>query len=489
MIAVLVVAAALTGGAEDIPTLFREARQAEQRRDFSGALEKYSAVLRADATIAEVWANQGLVLYELGRHREALHAFEKAVELKPQLTSAQLFLGLEYLRFGEPRKALAPLGTALKLDPANAQAGYALADAHAKLGHFEEAIALYQGVLSRQPGMEEASYALAIAYLNFSKSIARKLIDSGSGYGKLLLAEYLAIGDANEAAEANYQAALEALPESGEVLGALRAFYLRRNQPEKAEAMGAMEPDSAPDPMAPALALWREGRYQEVFQSLLPSVAQRARYWLSLTCNALAREILVESVRRNPNSVHACLLLADLAKNAGDSAAAQAGYEKAARLAPDNVEAQLLFIRFIAPRDPAAALEYAQQAADGSDNAELNVELGMLLLESDNARAAAGRFRRALDREPDLAKAHAGLADAYAKSGEFAPAISEMKHAIAADPDGSWHYRLATWYKAAGRLAEAREAFAATAQIKAQQRAKEVARFLELTSVGRQTTP
>ena len=71
------------------------------------------------------------------------------------------------------------------------------------------------------------------------------------------------------------------------------------------------------------------------------SVAQRARYWLSLTCNALAREILVESVRRNPHSFHACLLLADLAKNAGDSAAAQAGYEKAARLAPDNVEAQL----------------------------------------------------------------------------------------------------------------------------------------------------
>lgn len=484
MIAVWLLAAALAGPgpADDLQSLFREARLAEQRRDFRTALEKYNAALKADPTIGEIWANKGLVLFELERHREALQSFEKAAELNPRLVVPQLFRGLELLRFGEPRKALGPLNAAIRLDPGNLQARCALADAHARLGDYERSIGLYREVLERQAGMEQARYGLAIAYLDYSKATARKLVESGSGYGKLLLADYLAVGGAAEAAEANYRAALEALPASPEARAAARAFYTAAGQAEKAKSIPA--PDAAAgDPLALPIELAARGRFEQALPAFTQSKGERALYWLSLTCRFLARDLLAETVAANPNSFQARLLLADVAKNTGDDAAAQTEYGRAAALAPGNVEVQLLFIRFAASRDPAGALEAARRALESLPNhPELNVEFGRLLLKQGMPGDAAVRFRRALEAEPGLAAAHAGLADAYAAAGDLKQAIAAMERAARGDPDGSWHYRLANWYRAAGRVEDARAAFAETARIKSELLARQQARFLQLNS-------
>jgi hypothetical protein len=58
-----------------------------------------------------------------------------------------------------------------------------------------------------------------------------------------------------------------------------------------------------------------------------------------------------------------------------------------------------------------------------------------------------------------------------------------MEQAAHGDPDGSWHYRLGGWYRAVGRTEDARSAFAATARLKDEQRRREQASFLSLTSV------
>ncbi len=481
----LVAASAGASAADDLPALFREARLAEQRRDFRAALEKYNAVLVADPKIAEVWANKGLVLYELERHREALQAFDKAAELKPTLFVPQLFRGLELLRFGEPRKALSPLNAAIRLDSGNLQARCALADAHARIGDYERSIRLYREILDRQAGSEPARYGLAIAYLDYSKATARKLVESGSPYGKLLLAEYLAVGGASEAAEANYLAAFESLPASPEVRSAVRAFYTGAGRPEKAKSIPAPDPASG-DPLESAIVLASTGRFEQALAALSQAQGDRALYWVSVTCRFLARDLLAETVTARANSFEARLLLADLAKNMGDDATAQAEYGKAAALAPGNAEVQLLFIRFAGPRDPAAALDAARRAiARLPNHPELNVEFGKLLLEQGMPRDAAMRFRRALDAEPGLAAAHAGLADAYAAAGEIKSAITEMERAARSDPDGSWHYRLANWYREAGRAENARAAFAETARIKSELLARQQARFFELNSPNR----
>jgi protein O-GlcNAc transferase len=187
-------------------------------------------------------------------------------------------------------------------------------------------------------------------------------------------------------------------------------------------------------------------------------------------------------VRRNPDSLEAHLLLADLARTSTDEATARAEYQKAAALAPENAEVQLLLIQFVAPRDEAAAFEFTRLAVEKLPaHPGLNVEMGRLWLKRGSAQEAAERFRRALEAEPGLAAAHAGRADALAAMGDLAGAIAEMERAAGQDPDGSWHYRLGGWYRTQGRAEEARAAFAETARIKSAVRARQEENFRKLT--------
>lgn len=467
MIAALMLLAAI-----DVTALFREARQAEQKGDFTTALQKYDQVLAIDAGIAEVWANKGLVLHELDRHKEALAAFEKAASLKPRLLTPQLFIGLERLRFGEPRKAIGPLTAALEIDPGNVQARYALANARSGLGEFSQSIALYRDLLRNPSPPENARYALAVAYLNWSKASARKLVDSGSPYGKILLAEYQSVAGFAEAAEANYKAALKALPQSAEVKAAARHASLAL---------------PANDVLAPAIDAFRAGEFEKALEMLSARAAQpgagRALYWLSLTLRALAGQELLEHVRSAPESWRTHLLLGDLARSSGDSATARAEYEKAAASAPGVASVHLALIQLLADQDPAAALEQARRAVNAiPGDPELNVELGKLLLKQGMSQDAVSHFRRALDADASAASARAGLADAYSRAGDAAKAIQEMERVISSDPDGSWHYQLGMWYRLVGRDEEARKALAVTARVKAGQRAREEARFLAATA-------
>jgi tetratricopeptide (TPR) repeat protein len=222
--------------------LFKEARLAEQQRNFPEAAKLYDKILQLDPNIAEVWTNKGLVLYELNKHRDALTAFQKAAALKPQLLIPQLFLGIEYLKLNEPQKAVGPLQAALAIEPHHSQAKYELANAYTRLEQFGLATELYRGLLQQNPQMEQASYRLGVAYLNWSKAAARKLLDlpAPSPYGKILLAELLAVGKLFQEAEANFGAAVTALPNSVEARLALGRFYLDF-QPSRQRIQAAQE--------------------------------------------------------------------------------------------------------------------------------------------------------------------------------------------------------------------------------------------------------
>ena len=211
-----------------IVPLFREARQAEQRRDFAEAARLYDQVLRIDPGIAEVWTNMGLCLHELSKHREAAKAFAKAAEIKPRLLVPHLFLGIEYLKLNQPEKAVSSLRSALSIEPKHPQATYELANACVRLEQFEEAVKLYRQLLRGNPEMEEAWYRLGIAYLNWSRSAARKLIDSSdpSGFGKILLAELQAVAGRRQEAESTFQTAVAAKPDLVEGRLAFGLFYL-----------------------------------------------------------------------------------------------------------------------------------------------------------------------------------------------------------------------------------------------------------------------
>ena len=487
MIAIIMLLALLPAGPDDIEALFRQARTAEQRRDFPAALAQYDKVLSLNPEIAEVWANKGLVLYELNRHREALQAFAKATELKPQLGNAQLFLGLERLRFDAAEKAIAPLTAALRLDSSSVRARYALAEAYDKMGQYDRAIEFYRAALERDPSQGEARYALALAYLNQSKAISKKLLDSRSPYGRILLGEYQAIAGLPETAEQTLLAARKAMPGSPEATAALRQFYAGRHEDDKARAVTLAA--SGDDEFAPAIAQWRQGAYEKALELFSRWQSGRAFYWRALTFRALAQQAMVDAVRAAPESFQAHLLAADLARSSADDATARKEYEKAAELEPGNPGVQLVLVDFLMTRDPAAALVAARRALEKSPaHAGLNVALGRLLLKQGTAGEAIAHFERALAGDAGSADAREGLAEAYAASGDIRRAISAMEQIVSRDPDGSWHYRLGTWYRINGRAAEAKAAFATTARIKAEKLMQQEAKFTAVVRSGASVT-
>ncbi len=615
-----------------IVPLFKEARLAEQRRDFPEAAKLYDKILELDPNLAEVWTNKGLALYELSKHSDALAAFAKAAVLKPQLLVPHLFVGIEYLKLGQPEKAVGPLRSVLALEPHHPQATYELANAYIRMEQFELATGLYRDLVRREPEMEQARYRLGIAYLNWSKAAARELIDSSvpSPYGKILLAELQAAGGVYEDAEKNYRAAVAARPDLVEAHLALGRFcldfqtvpepiqraheqfamakdldprdpqleidlvrlalvqanfpeavghlkkvmqadlpYARKCLPELAVGLSqdtlkkiiaeasALQPtptdyhrtataarmallyaaylelgDAAQTersrrdfeevakrletaPARPelksysgrlkqldeaehsrrvsleervdlAVCAWNVGEYDRALETLL-GVLKRSRndqalHWLSRICRSLARQTFLEAIRRNPNSYRAHLLLADLANDSHNTSRAAEEYQKAVSLGAADPEVHLLYIQFLTSkgRDREALVEALAAVEKFPPHPALNCELGKLLLKMRSPQDAAPYFERALEADPTFQLARAGLADSFAARGETAKAIQEMKQALGADTDGSFHYRLGRWYQKTGQAKEASEAFSISTRLKEQRWKRDSERLMTL---------
>jgi len=132
--------------------------------DYAEAIEHYRAAIGLEPRGGQGsdQFNLGLVLDALGRHDEALDAFEQVIEANPDFPPAHFDAGLRtdpanprllyglghaLLIRGQYNEALAPLGKCLRLDPGNVRARRHLKDALTRLGRHEEA-----AVLSRASG-------------------------------------------------------------------------------------------------------------------------------------------------------------------------------------------------------------------------------------------------------------------------------------------------------------------------------------------------
>ena len=554
--------------------LFKNARAAEAAHDLNGAIANYDRILAIDPALAEVWANRGLVLHELSRHKEALRSFEKAVTFKPELLNAQLFLGLECLRLGAPEKAIKPLELVTARDPHQVQALFELSEAYAQTRQFEAAVETNGRLFRAGPRGYPAMYQLGVIYLKWSKAIAAEMLNSpvAGAYGKLLKGDMEEIAGLTSAAETHYTDAVREKPDDVVPRLALARFYLKKPSPEsiqkaKAElqlaiAKDALDPAvtaqfarlaiiekqtptaldsirciSVSDPLfgkrvvlelaeefpefspnlesnahllepakrdalchltsytesaahltaaasarlltaAESLSLaqskWQLGEYTAALNALEKPAQDpansAARYWMFLTTRALARQTLQAAVVQDPDSYRAHLVLADMAKDSGDTAKAETEYARAAEMGASDPEVQLIYIQFLESiKKDSRAVDGARAAvAKFPTNPKLNLELGQLLLKAGEPKTAASCFQRSLAADPDLIAARVGLADSYAATGFPDRAITEIKPALNTDRDGSLYYRIARWYQQTGHMAEASQAFATTKKLKNQ---------------------
>jgi tetratricopeptide (TPR) repeat protein len=97
---------------------------------------------------AAFWANKGGALDALGRHEEAIHCFDKALELDPEDAGAWNNKGTSLSALGRHEKAIECYARALAIAPRHALAWNNLGNARDELGRHDEAIACYDVALA-----------------------------------------------------------------------------------------------------------------------------------------------------------------------------------------------------------------------------------------------------------------------------------------------------------------------------------------------------
>ena len=127
-------------------TLFQSGRPQE-------AIVEYERAVTSDPKHAKAHNNLALALVELGRLQEAADHFKASLDVEPR---AEIFsdYGFTMERMGKPKEAVQAYVKALELDPSSASAHFNMAVVFVRAGKFPEAEAHYRKALDGRPSAE-----------------------------------------------------------------------------------------------------------------------------------------------------------------------------------------------------------------------------------------------------------------------------------------------------------------------------------------------
>src|SRR5258708_778766 len=129
------------------------------------AIDAYARALEAKPDYAEAHNNLGNVLSGLNRLDDALAHYEAARRAKPDYLEAENNLGLTLIALGRPTEAVPSCERAVQKNPSNAEAHTTLGNAYFQVGRATDAIAQYRASIAAQPTYPDAYYNLANAVL------------------------------------------------------------------------------------------------------------------------------------------------------------------------------------------------------------------------------------------------------------------------------------------------------------------------------------
>lgn len=179
----------------------------------------------------------------------------------------------------------------------------------------------------------------------------------------------------------------------------------------------------------------------------------------------LANQTLNKLAVLAPDSARMQQLIAERLINEGDAKDATAHYKKALQIDPrlPGVHFELAEALMQGnPEDPAVQAEAEAQLKDAmkidGDSANLEWELGRILLMQSHVSQALVHYQRAYKMNPHSAEATMGLAEIMQRSGNDQEAAQYLRIAVQADPfNAKAHYRLSQLDKKLHRDAEAQK--------------------------------
>ncbi len=146
---------------EELQRIYVQAVDLHQQGELEEAARCYGRIISELPHADVVHYNLGLVHYELNRSGEAVAAFRRAAELRPDDPDTWYNLGLALKRRGQFPEAMDAYLRALELSPGDSDILYNLGCCHKDGGEPEKAVAVYEELLQKDPGYTPALNNLA----------------------------------------------------------------------------------------------------------------------------------------------------------------------------------------------------------------------------------------------------------------------------------------------------------------------------------------
>ncbi|MBD2474634.1 tetratricopeptide repeat protein [Anabaena sp. FACHB-83] len=125
---------------------------------YKEAIAAYDKALEIKPDDHDAWNNRGIALWNLGRYEEAIAAYDKALEIKPDDHDAWYNRGIALDDLERYEEAIASYNKALEIKPDKHEAWNNRGNALDNLERYEEAIASYNKAMSIQPDDHQAWY-------------------------------------------------------------------------------------------------------------------------------------------------------------------------------------------------------------------------------------------------------------------------------------------------------------------------------------------
>ncbi|MFB3922996.1 MAG: tetratricopeptide repeat protein [Terriglobia bacterium] len=225
----------------DIPALLKTASEALDRKDFAAAAKALEVVVREHSDMPAAWFNLGYAYSGLNQSEDAVRAYQRALQLQPELFEAQLNLGILLIQMKRAAEAVPYLEKAVSLKPQHTRAHLYCGRALNISGQPDAAEKEFQEALKLDPSLAIGYFDLGQLYLgkkDFEKALAsfQKAAETDPQLAQAELGMALALEGLKRAPEASahFEKYLAAQPGDLESRFHLARVYLQEGNNEKA---------------------------------------------------------------------------------------------------------------------------------------------------------------------------------------------------------------------------------------------------------------